>query len=316
MHASVKRVVFASSSGADSISAKIYTPSGEAKGIVQIAHGLSEHIGRYHDFMSYLALHGYIACGNDHIGHGESAASRERIGFLAPSNGFLYLLRDLHKLNTIIRAEAPGKSCFLLGHDMGAMAAVLYASRYASAISGMALSAMPAPGKSNGAAARIAGMIQANKGGMHRSALMDKFLFGSYAGSVKKKRTPYDWLSGDSRAVDDYINDPYCGHVPTISAFIDYLALSSYSADKRLAKCLPESLPVLLFSGGRDPAVDYGKGTLKYYKTLIASGHSASVKLYPKGRHEMLSEVNRLEVYEDFVQWMESCLKDQDRSAL
>lgn len=310
MQVSVKRIVFASANGVDSVVAKMYLPSGEIKGIVQIAHGFAEHIGRYHDFMQHLASLGYLACGNDHIGHGESVSAPERIGFMAQERGFIFLLKDMNKLNIIVRAEAPGAPCFLLGHHMGAMAAVLYATKYASAIDGLLLSAMPGPGKSFATAARIAGMIHANKGGLYRSEWVQKVLFGAYPASVRKRRTDLDWLTCDSVAVDAYMDDPYCGYVPTVSGMLDYIALCSYSGDKRLAGSLPEAFPILLFSGAKDPAVDFGKGTLRFYKNLIRLGlGAATVKLYPKGRHEMLHELNRAEVYDDIVAWIETQLK-------
>ena len=47
------------------------------KCVIQIAHGMAEHILRYDEFASYLAEKGFIVIGHDHYAHGESAESIE-----------------------------------------------------------------------------------------------------------------------------------------------------------------------------------------------------------------------------------------------
>ena len=45
-------------------------------GVVQLAHGMAEHIDRYDDFARFLASNGFVVCGNDHLGHGKSVNDR------------------------------------------------------------------------------------------------------------------------------------------------------------------------------------------------------------------------------------------------
>ena len=59
---------FKSADGIHDISYEVILPDGDAKGIVQISHGMCEYFGRYNDFGKYMASHGYIVCGNDHLG--------------------------------------------------------------------------------------------------------------------------------------------------------------------------------------------------------------------------------------------------------
>ena len=70
---------YPSSTGHNEIRARICVPEGPAKGVVQIAHGIAEHIERYDDFMCFLAENGYVAVGNDHLGHGKSAARPDEV---------------------------------------------------------------------------------------------------------------------------------------------------------------------------------------------------------------------------------------------
>jgi alpha-beta hydrolase superfamily lysophospholipase len=50
-----------------------WLPSGDAKAIVQIAHGASEHSERYDRFARFLTGRGYAVYADDHRGHGLTA---------------------------------------------------------------------------------------------------------------------------------------------------------------------------------------------------------------------------------------------------
>ena len=59
---------FESSTGVNTIHARKCVPEGSVRGVVQIAHGIAEHVGRYEDFMAFLAENGFVAVANDHLG--------------------------------------------------------------------------------------------------------------------------------------------------------------------------------------------------------------------------------------------------------
>ena len=50
---------------------------GPVRGIVQIAHGLGEHIGRYLGLIDCLVRSGLVVYGNDHRGHGQHCTIAE-----------------------------------------------------------------------------------------------------------------------------------------------------------------------------------------------------------------------------------------------
>ena len=77
---SFKEFYFTSSTGCNRIRVKQCSPDGEPKAIVQIAHGIAEHVDRYTEFMEYLASNGYLAVANDHLGHGKSIRPGELKG--------------------------------------------------------------------------------------------------------------------------------------------------------------------------------------------------------------------------------------------
>ncbi len=61
-----------------------------------------------------------------------------------------------------------------------------------------------------------------------------------------------------------------------------------------------------LFSGDRDPVGSNGAGVKKVYGYFQKHGtKDLSLKFYAGGRHEMLNETNKQEVYEDVLAWLE-----------
>ena len=85
----LKDFTFPSSTGKNEIRVRICAPDGDPKAVVQIVHGIAEHIERYDRFMLFLAANGYVAVGNDHLGHGKSAASEKELGIFAESDGWI-----------------------------------------------------------------------------------------------------------------------------------------------------------------------------------------------------------------------------------
>ena len=70
------------------------------------------------------------------------------------------------------------------------------------------------------------------------------------------------------------------------------------------AQKLPKGLPIALFSGDMDPVGSYGKGVVKVYDAMRAAGiQDVTLKLYRGGRHEIINETNRAEVYEGILTW-------------
>ncbi len=281
-----------------------------AKGVVQISHGMAEHAARYEEFASFLTKNGYIVYANDHRGHGKTAGTMENIGYLGDKDGFEWLVKDLHSLSEIIRKENPSLELFLLGHSMGSFAAQRYIIDYGSELSGAILSGSNGD---HGVILRLGSMLAKLEstiyGKRHQTKMMDKLIFGSHNKAFKPNRTNADWISGDIVEVDKYINDPYCGTIFTAGFFYDFLTGLIKIEDKNNLKKIPENLPILIFSGDKDPVGKNGKGIINLYNRYKNNGvKDVKYILYKDGRHEMLNEINKDEVMEDVVQWLDSNL--------
>lgn len=68
----------------------------------------------------------------------------------------------------------------------------------------------------------------------------------------------------------------------------------------------PAALPVLFASGEEDPVGDYGKAVKKVFKLYTKYVDNVELRLYEDDRHELHSETNRQEVFEDLLEWIES----------
>ncbi len=281
------------------------------KAVVQLAHGMAEHIGRYSQFATFLNNHGYIVFGNDHRGAGKTAGILEHVGFLAESDGFQLVVNDLKQLTEIIREKHPGLPVFLFGHSMGSLLVRDYITESGAAINGAILSGTPGdPGMMGHVGEFLARMQCSIQGKRTPSRFLNNLTFGAFNSKFKPNRTEFDWLSRDQGEVDKYIEDPYCGNVYSSGFFLDLFQGTIKIFKPANQKKTQDNLPLYIFSGDLDP-VGGAKSVPKVYQSYLKSGlHDVTLKLYPGGRHEMLNEINREEVFADVLSWLDAHLDE------
>src|SRR5215470_3074601 len=112
---------------------------GPLRGVVQIAHGMGEHIGRYSGVIEALASSGLTVYGNDHRGHGHTAVSPTSLGDFG-EGGFDLLVEDMVRLSRLAREENSGRPLILFGHSMGSFASQQYLLSHSQEIAGLILS--------------------------------------------------------------------------------------------------------------------------------------------------------------------------------
>jgi len=281
--------------------------SGPVTAVVQIVHGLAEHCARYARFAEALTAAGYAAYGHDHRGHGRTAAGDANLGHFADSDGWSKVVDDVRAVRRQIDADHPGVPVVLFGHSMGSFISRAYAATDGGTLAGLILSGT---GGDPGALGKVGQLVAAVEGRVRGkktpSPLMDKLSFGQFNAAFKPARTGYDWLSRDHAEVDKYIRDPWCGAVFSAGFFCDMLRGLAVIHQKANIARIPKTLPVYIFSGAKDPVGANTKGVLKVYNALKNAGiQDITLKFYDDGRHEMLNEINREEVFADVVAWLE-----------
>lgn len=281
------------------------------KAIVQIAHGMAEHIKRYDSFARELVSQSIFVYGNDHRGHGQTGSKTNSIGYFADEQGFEKVVKDMETLTSIIEKEFPGVPIFLLGHSMGSFLSRRYIQLYGERLAGVILSGT---GGDPGFIGKIGKMVAARemkkKGPRTASSLMNKLTFGSYNKAFRPTRTEFDWLSRDEKEVDKYIADPLCGGVFSSGFFHDLLeGLETVNKPENIM-ATPANLPIFLISGSKDPVGGDTKGVLKTFQAYKAEGmQNVDYKFYEDARHELLNETNRDEVHTDVIHWINTHLK-------
>lgn len=296
----------------DGVSLFVYRfdPEGAPKAVVQIAHGMAEHAGRYARLAAHLVTAGYAVYASDHRGHGQTVMSPNDLGHFADEGGWQKVVEDLYALQRRIVEEHPGVPLFFFGHSMGSMLLQDFLFTHAAGLAGAVMS-----GTSGGAAAlaKTARVIAKGErlrlGKRGRSALLQKLSFGSYNKRFAPTRTEFDWLSRDAVEVDKYIADPLCGFDITVQGWVDVLDGVVRIGDEANIRRVPLELPIYLFSGSRDPVGNDTRGVRWLIDAYTRAGlKHVTHRFYPEGRHEMLNEVNRSEVHDHVLQWFEGVL--------
>ena len=264
---------------------------GPTRGVVQIAHGMGEHIGRYAETIEALISDGVTVYGNDHRGHGRTAPDSTHLGDFG-TGGFDLLVDDMIRLSRIAKAEIPDRPFILFGHSLGSFAAQKYVLDRSSEINGLILSG-------SGALDGLARL--ADSAPSASNILNSKF---------EPARTPLDWLSRDPNVVDAFINDPLCFPELQPAAFASFLAAAPQLADQHQLGKMREDLPIYLFSGSDDPVGEQLDGVELLINRYEKAGlYDVSHDFYQGGRHEMLNEINRDEVRGRLLAWIASLLE-------
>ncbi len=274
-------------------------PVESPRGLVLIAHGTSEHSGRYERFAAALNKAGFAAVAIDHRGHGHTGKSTGP-GVMG-SGGGQAVVDDLHELRADSVARVPaGTPVFLFGHSMGSLIALAYLAQHAEGLAGAVLCGFAADVNDVATTAEL--MQGFADAGMRDQAAVD--LLANNNAPFEPARTKFDWLSPDPDEVDRYVADPFCGdsNPLTFGYLIDLFSVIAPAA----AQLGAISCPVLVIAGDQDPAAAMGAHATSVANALTANGVTVDVTIYKDARHELLNETNREAVTQDLINWFES----------
>ena len=297
--------VYYESCGVGHIRAGIWAPAGEPVAVVQILHGIAEHIERYENFARYLNQHGILVVAADHMGHGKSIGSNGIQGYF--HGGWFSAVEDACQLLNTTKKQYPDLPYILFGHSMGSfMARTILARHPDSEITGAVICGTGWQSSLLlNAAIPMCNHICKKGGEQDPSPMLQKLMFGSYNKKVEHVRTDNDWLTRDSRVVDAYNADPLCGFPATAGLYRDMLTGIRYIQKEQSLQAMKKELPVLFVAGGDDPVGGYGVGVQQTVQKFKAVGmKDVTCKLYALCRHEILNEINKDEIFEDILNWI------------
>ncbi len=279
----------------------------EPKAVLVIAHGMSEHSGRYDHFARFLAEKGFAVYMNDHPGHGRSAQIK---GHFADKDGWEHTVSDLNALMDQAAGNHPGLPLFLMGHSMGSFLTRCYIVRYGQRLGGCVICGTMGqiPGVPLGRAlasaqCRLLGPRSSGKS-------IDKLVSSGYNKRIEHPVNASAWLSRDDAVCKKFQADPLCGFPFTAGGYRDLFTGLSEISSPHWPSRVPKELPILLIAGEEDPVGSYGQGPRQVTEALRRAGvRDVTLKLYPGMRHEVLNELGKETVYEDVLGWLSKTLE-------
>lgn len=304
-------LIYKSRDGVTQIHATQWLPEErEPKAVLQIVHGMKEFVDRYDGFARYIADRGFIVVGEDHLGHGRTAASARDLGYFAPEDSDIILIKDVHRLKKIIRAENPGLPYFLYGFSMGSFMTRKYLTMYGEGIDGAIIGGTGwKPEAALNFGIRLTSFLARTRGDHYRSAKVENAAMGSYNYRIPNPRTEADWLCTMDSVVDKYLANPKCTFKFTVNAYNTLFKIIKYVQDPKNIKRIPPELPVMFMAGLEDPVGNYGEGVKKAFGQYLVNGmQNVSIKLYDGMRHEIHNEERKHIVYLDILEWLENLL--------
>ena len=267
------------------IAAYRWPAHGPASAIVQISHGMAEHVPRYDHVAATLNGAGFHVYANDHRGHGLTGTRSNSLGDFGTA-GWNGLVDDMSALTRIAREREHGLPLILLGHSMGSIAAQQYIIEHSRDAVGVALS----------------GSVATDLLAMNTTPDGDLTAFNQ---TFEPARTPFDWLSRDTSAVDAYVADPLCGFQLNRASMMSLGMSTVRLADPKELARIRKDLPIYIFAGDADPLnhkLEWLKPVAVRYRAAAIT--NVSEHYYPGARHEVMNETNREEVLDDLLAWL------------
>lgn len=276
------------------------------RAVVQIVHSISEHMGRYDEFASFLTDYGYEVWGHDHPGHGKTGPEPGRCSGDAMS----LLLGGISAVREAIARELPDVPVILMGHGMGSFLSLRSTQLDKTHWDGLILSGTSdriPPIMERAAMASNTLLARLKKRRMAEAALYQIIAKGM--GGLGLDRS--DWRTRDVREARRFYEDPHCG-IPMDHDFMKSLArgLSFWYRRQELGR-LSRSMPVLIISGTDDRIGNFGKGAAKLAKSLSDVGIGAIyLRFYEGARHDLLWEFSRQETMVDILEFLKISAKE------
>lgn len=283
----------------------LWYPEGDVKGIVLYAHGMIDQMRRHWKFGEFLAEHGYVFIGNDHLGHGQTA-TKER-GYFADRDGDRHLVMDQMAVADYAIERFPGVPLFVMGQSMGSFIARNFVAEYGKPIKGAIFAST--------------GHIPSLK---INSALAMTHLSCAFLGKhhVAKNINYISCLSndkrfGDSKYVMRWLTQNYTElkrlfktypkefFTFKAAGFRDMFRLIKRCQSRKTVSKIDPKLPILLISGSEDALGDMGKGVERTAQLYKGHGNPCDTIVYEGIRHDLEAECHE-RYHEDVLRWMES----------
>lgn len=257
--------------GGTQLPAVIWLPDCEPKLMLQITHGMTEHMGCYEAFAEYLSPLGVVVAGFDLRGHGQNPGDNGIASF--GKNGWEASIQDMKCFFDLLEQRFPGLPHDMYGFSLGSFLLREYLGRYPE---GIAEAVIMGTGHQPKLLLRIMKAIvrgQVKKVGVDGfSALVQRLSFGVYNQKFNPSRTDRDWLCSDETSLDRFIADPLIRKDISAGLFYQMLDAMERTGDAKSYRNWNREMHVFLLYGEMDPVGNFGKGVPHIYRQMKAAG--------------------------------------------
>lgn len=187
----------------------IWTPICKPCMVVQIVHGMTEHIGRYEKLASILTGSGIAVVGFDLRGHGQNKGDHVCASF--GKKGWRASLHDIFLFHLEMNRLFPNIPYFMMGFSLGSFLVRDYLSRYNDKVAGAIIMGTGYQGGIVLSILKAAVRMEIREYGFNYfTPLVRKLSFDTYNKKFAPNKTPYDWLCSDEAELHAYMSDPLC----------------------------------------------------------------------------------------------------------
>lgn len=276
----------------------IWKPDNKPKAVVQICHGITEHIGRYEEFAEILVKNDIAVIGCDLPGHGQSTTKTP-----AYFGNWMEVVDEIHLLSQIGHSTFPNIPYIMLGFSLGSFLARTYVCKYHDVNKLILIGTGQKP-------KLVLSMIhflvskEAKKiGEENTNDFIKKLSFDEYNKSFSPNKTTCDWLCKDETSLQAYLTDSLCQKEISAGLFRELLFGMIYTSDKSNIENM-QKIPILLLSGEDDPVGDFKKGVIAT-KNLFEKMNLNVAIAFVDGRHDILHEATKNKVYDLILDWLD-----------
>ncbi len=270
--------------------AVIWQPEQDIKAVLQITHGMTEHMGRYERFAADLCSRGVAVAGFDLRGHGKNSGNPEIASF--GEGGWESTIEDMRLFFKELRIRYPGTPHYMMGFSLGSFLLREYLGKYPEDMSGAVIA-----GTGHQPGWLLDLMMAIVKGEFRKAGfdgstdLIKQLSFGTYNQKFNPNRTEADWLCSDADTLDQYLADPLVRKNISAGLFWELLGSMKRTGKAESYAGWKKDLPVLLLYGTEDPVGNSGKGVPKLYGLMKKAGLQAvDCQQFPGARHDLFHE--------------------------
>lgn len=283
-----------------------YPPDGvKPVGIIEFVHGMTEHKERYRKTMERFSERGFICAAMDMRGHGNNVLTEDDLGYFG-KEGYKGMVDDISEYTSYLQREYPGLPIILIGHSMGSLLVRAYLKKNSRYVDAVVLSGSPSMRHFTFLGKLLIQFIKLFKGERYRSMLITKLTLGPYENAFKNEGTLNAWVCSDRDIVDDFNADPKSGFIFTLNGYLNLTNLQRSVYSKNGWRFKDRDLPIMFVSGANDPCRINDNVFKKSVNFLKHRGFkNVYYNLYEDMRHEVFSEPDNEEVYEDIIKFLE-----------